>query len=114
MARAGIYSMIHLGVQNIFIWNRTVANAEKLAQHYMRLKLNAFGGSGPSSYQIHVLESLQDSWPANYKQPTIVCSGIPAHKIGDQPAPNFQLPPQWIESPTGGVVVDVSNSWHHG
>lgn len=108
MARAGIYSMIHLGVQNIFIWNRTVANAEKLAQHYMRLKLNAFGGSGPSGYQIHVLESLQDSWPANYKQPTIVCSGIPAHKIGDQPAPNFQLPSQWIESPTGGVVVDVS------
>lgn len=108
MARAGIYSMIHLGVQNIFIWNRTVANAHKLAQHYMRLKLHAFGRSGPCHYQIHVLESLQDVWPSNYKQPTIVCSGIPAHRIGDQPAPNFQLPSQWIESPTGGVVVDVS------
>ncbi|KAL4786100.1 type I 3-dehydroquinase-domain-containing protein [Aspergillus varians] len=109
MARAGIYSMIHLGVQNIFIWNRTVANAEKLAQHYMRLNLHASGRSGPSSrYQIHILESLEDSWPANYKQPTIVCSGIPAHRIGDQPAPNFQLPSQWIESPTGGVVVDLA------
>ncbi|KAL4742886.1 quinate repressor protein [Aspergillus similis] len=108
MARAGIYSMIHLGVQNIFIWNRTVANAEKLAQHYMRLNLCALGGSGPAPYKIHVLKSLQDSWPANYKQPTIVVSGIPAHRIGDQPAPNFQLPPQWIESPTGGVVVDLA------
>ncbi|KAL4899040.1 quinate repressor protein [Aspergillus multicolor] len=108
MARAGIYSMIHQGVQNIFIWNRTVANAEKLAQHYMRLKLRAFGGSGPAPYEIHVLKSLQDPWPANYKQPTIVVSGIPAHRIGDQPAPNFQLPSQWIESPTGGVVVDLA------
>ncbi|KAL4917602.1 type I 3-dehydroquinase-domain-containing protein [Aspergillus aurantiobrunneus] len=109
MARAGIYSMIHLGVQNIFIWNRTVANAQKLAQHYMRLNLHAFGRGGPSSrYEIHVLKSLQDSWPVNYKQPTIVCSGIPAHRIGDQPAPNFQLPSQWIESPTGGVVVDLA------
>ncbi|RDW76550.1 putative quinate pathway repressor protein QutR [Aspergillus mulundensis] len=108
MARAGIYSMIHLGVQNIFIWNRTVANAEKLAQHYMRLNLRAFGGSGPAPYKIHVLKSLQDPWPVNYKQPTIVVSGIPAHRIGDQPAPNFQLPSQWIESPTGGVVVDLA------
>ncbi|KAL2865453.1 putative quinate pathway repressor protein QutR [Aspergillus lucknowensis] len=109
MARAAIYSMIHLGVQNIFVWNRTLANAEKLAQHYMRLDLNALGRSGPSSsYRIHVLETLQDRWPTKYRQPTIVCSGIPAHRIGDQPAPNFQLPPQWIESPTGGVVVDIA------
>ncbi|KAL3494763.1 quinate repressor protein [Aspergillus germanicus] len=109
MARAGIYSMIHLGVQNIFIWNRTLANSKKLADHYMRLNFKALGKSGPSTnYQIHVLASLQDSWPPEYKQPTIVCSGIPAHRIGDQPAPNFQLPSQWIESPTGGVVVDLA------
>ncbi|KAH8703785.1 type I 3-dehydroquinase-domain-containing protein [Talaromyces proteolyticus] len=109
MARAAIYSMIHLGVQNIFIWNRTFVNSEKLAQHYMRLNLHTLGRSGPSSnYHIHVLESLQNSWPANYKQPTIICSGIPAHRIGDQPAPNFRLPSQWIESPTGGVVVDLA------
>ncbi|KAL3470603.1 type I 3-dehydroquinase-domain-containing protein [Aspergillus californicus] len=109
MARAGIYSMIHLGVRNIFVWNRTLANSQKLADHYHRLNLHALGRSGPKShYQIHILEFLQDAWPANYKQPTIVCSGIPAHRIGDQPAPNFQLPSQWIESPTGGVVVDLA------
>ncbi|KAL4935250.1 hypothetical protein BDV06DRAFT_132551 [Aspergillus oleicola] len=108
MARAGIYSMIHLGVQNIFIWNRTVANAEKLAQHYMRLNLRVSGSGQNSGYQIHVLESLEDPWPANFKQPTIVCSGIPAHRIGDTAAPNFQLPSQWIQSPTGGVVVDLA------
>ncbi|KAL4791751.1 type I 3-dehydroquinase-domain-containing protein [Aspergillus venezuelensis] len=121
MARAGIYSMIHLGVTNIFIWNRTVANAEKLAQHYMRLNLHVNGSTSGSStgssnsnspqappYQIHVLHSLSDPWPANYKQPTIVVSGIPAHRIGDTAAPNFQLPAQWIESPTGGVVVDLA------
>jgi shikimate 5-dehydrogenase len=111
MARAAVYSMIHLGVQNIFVWNRTVANAEKLADHYMRSNLHTLGRSGSSPrYHIHVIESLQDSWPANHKQPTIVCSCIPAHRIGDQPAPNLQLPSQWTESPTGGVVVDVSTT----
>ncbi|KKK19481.1 hypothetical protein AOCH_007419, partial [Aspergillus ochraceoroseus] len=107
MARAAIYAMIYLGVQNIFIWNRTLSNSEKLAYHYNRQNLHAPGKSGPD-YRPHIqiLRSLHDNWPASYKQPTIICSCIPAHRIGDQPAPNFQLPPQWIESPTGGVVVD--------
>ncbi|KAI9372498.1 type I 3-dehydroquinase-domain-containing protein [Aspergillus egyptiacus] len=109
MARAAIYSMIHVGVQNIFVWNRTLANSKKLAEHYNRLNVQGLNNSESTSrYQVYVLESLQDSWPADYKQPTIVCSGIPAHRIGDQPAPNFQLPSQWIESPTGGVVVDLA------
>ncbi|KAL4886488.1 type I 3-dehydroquinase-domain-containing protein [Aspergillus karnatakaensis] len=109
MARAAVYSMIHLGVQNIFVWNRTVAKAERLADHYMRSNLRTAGRSGSSPrYHIHVLDSLQSSWPANYKQPTIVCSCIPAHRIDDQPAPNTQLPTQWTESPTGGVVVDLA------
>ncbi|KAL2828505.1 type I 3-dehydroquinase-domain-containing protein [Aspergillus cavernicola] len=109
MARAAIYSMIHLGVQNIFVWNRTLANSKKLVDHYHRFNLRSIGKNEPTSrYHIQVLESLQDSWPANYKQPTIVCSGIPAHRIGDQAAPNFQLPSQWIESTTGGVVVDLA------
>ncbi|EAW07686.1 putative quinate pathway repressor protein QutR [Aspergillus clavatus NRRL 1] len=109
MARAAVYAMIHLGVQNIFVYNRTLANAEKLAHHYNRQNLQAHGRSGPNSQpKVHILRSLHDSWPVNYKQPTVICCCIPAHSIGGVPAPNLQLPSQWLESPTGGVVVELA------
>ncbi|KAJ6180588.1 hypothetical protein N7519_011049 [Penicillium mononematosum] len=108
MARAAIYSMIHLGVQNIFVYNRTLANAERLAHHYNRQDLRSKEASGSGRPTVHVIASLSDPWPVDFKQPTIVVSGIPAHSIGGEPAPNFQMPTQWLESPTGGVVVDLA------
>lgn len=109
MARAAIYSMIHLGVQNIFVYNRTSVNAEKLAHHYNRQDLFASEHNGANGHpRVSTLESLDDQWPAGYKQPTIIVNGIPAHSIGGQQAPNFHVPSQWLKSPTGGVVVDVS------
>lgn len=108
MARAAIYSMIHLGVQTIFVYNRTLANAKKLADHYNRQDL-VFNERSPDRHpRVNTLNSLDEPWPAAYKQPTIIVSGIPAHSIGGEPAPNFNVPTQWLESPTGGVVVDVS------
>ncbi|KAB8231540.1 putative quinate pathway repressor protein QutR [Aspergillus alliaceus] len=109
MARAAVYSMIHLGVQNIFVWNRTFANAEKLAYHYNRQKLPTHNKNAPTTRsKVHVLSSLQDRWPTYYNPPTVICSCIPAHSIGDQPAPNFRIPSQWLGSPTGGVVVELA------
>ncbi|PLB43736.1 putative quinate pathway repressor protein QutR [Aspergillus steynii IBT 23096] len=110
MARAAVYSMIHLGVQNIFIYNRTAANAERLAYHYNRQTLHTTGKSGSAAARptFHILHSSHDTWPAAYKQPTVICSCIPAHSIGGQPAPNTEMPIQWLESPTGGVVVDLA------
>ncbi|KAJ5794073.1 Shikimate kinase [Penicillium paradoxum] len=108
MARAAIYSMIHLGVQNIFVYNRTLANAEKLAHHYNRQDLHPEEASGPGRPTIRILVSLSNPWPTEFKQPTIVVSGIPAHSIDGEPAPNFHVPTQWLESPTGGVVVDLA------
>ena len=108
MARAAVYSMIHLGVQNIFIYNRTVTNSEKLAHHYNRQNLTNQGQNGRGTRPtIHVLTSLESNWPADFKQPTIVVCCIPAHSIAGQAAPNFEMPSQWLESPTGGVVVEV-------
>ncbi|PWY89732.1 quinate pathway repressor protein QutR [Aspergillus heteromorphus CBS 117.55] len=109
MARAAVYAMIHLGLQNIFVFNRTTANADKLAYHYNRQNLPSPGRDASAARpQVHVVQSLHDSWPANYKQPTVVCSCIPTHSIGGQPAPNFEMPGQWLESPTGGVVVELA------
>ena len=111
MARAAIYSMIHLGVQNIFVYNRTLVNAEKLAHHYNRQDIFSTEQSGVEGRpRVSTLSSLDEPWPTSYTQPTIIVSGIPAHSIGGQPAPNFHVPTQWLESPTGGVVVDVSIS----
>ncbi|KAJ5486065.1 hypothetical protein N7530_000365 [Penicillium desertorum] len=108
MARAAIYSMIHLGVQNIFVYNRTLANAERLAHHYNRQDLRSKEAIGSGRPTVRIIASLSDPWPADFKQPTIVVSGVPAHSIGGEPAPNFQMPTQWLESPTGGVVVDLA------
>ena len=38
----------------------------------------------------------------------MIVSCIPTHAIGDEPAPNFTLAPQWLGSPTGGVVVELA------
>ena len=119
MARATIYAMIHLGVRHIFIYNRSVANAEKLATHYNTLRPEDTASNGkptalvtknPQAPQssVRVIESLQTAWPLNFQQPTIIVSCIPAHDIGGNPAANFTLPMQWFQSPTGGVVVEVS------
>ncbi|KAJ5098786.1 hypothetical protein N7532_005787 [Penicillium argentinense] len=109
MARAAVYSLIHLGVENIFVYNRTLSNAEKLAHHYNRQEIFSLEGSRPDGRpRVSTLRSLDDPWPATYKHPTIIVSGIPAHSIGGQPAPNFNVPTQWLESPTGGVVVDLA------
>ena len=108
MAHAAIYAVIQMGVQNIFIYNRTVTNALKLAEHYNRQDLHGCSPDG-SQATVHVIKSLTEPWPAAYKQPTIIVSCIPQHSIGDVPAPNFTLPEQWIESPTGGVVTEVSS-----
>ncbi|KAJ5489227.1 Quinate repressor protein [Penicillium diatomitis] len=108
MARAAIYSMIHLGVRNIFVYNRTVAKAERLAEHYNRQDLFSQGRRPEDRPRVRILSHPDDPWPVAFKQPTIIVSGIPAHSIAGEPAPNFNVPTQWLESPTGGVVVDLA------
>ncbi|KAI2790054.1 Quinate repressor protein [Penicillium oxalicum] len=108
MARAAIYSMIHLGVRNIFVFNRTIAKAEKLADHYNRQELFSNGRRPDERPRVRILNHTDEPWPAAYKQPTIIVSGIPAHSISGEPPPNFNVPTQWLESPTGGVVVDLA------
>jgi shikimate 5-dehydrogenase/shikimate kinase/3-dehydroquinate dehydratase len=109
MARAAIYSMIHLGVRNIFIHNRTLENAEKLAQHYYKqFSKGKDTDIGKQEANVHVISSLEETWPTQYKYPTMVVSCIPAHSTGEEPTSGFEVPASWLSSPTGGVVVEVS------
>ncbi|KAI1347116.1 hypothetical protein F5Y01DRAFT_296115 [Xylaria sp. FL0043] len=112
MARAAVYSMLQLGVQNIVVYNRSPENAQKLVSHFERLlsrndiPLLSKVEDGKTCF--HILRSRDDPWPEHLRQPTIVVSCIPAQQNGDQPPPNFTLPEAWMGSPTGGVVVDFS------
>ncbi|KAF2107848.1 type I 3-dehydroquinase-domain-containing protein [Lophiotrema nucula] len=115
MARAAVYAMLQLGVKNIIIFNRTYANAEKLVAHFTRL-VSASGSPGllPSitiqgpEPKFHILHTRDAEWPSDFRSPTVILSCIPTHPVGDSPAPNFTLPTQWLESPTGGVVIELA------
>lgn len=116
MARAAIYAMLQLGVRNIFIYNRTVANAEKLIKHFrgllddstIHLATSVRARMSPDS-QIHMqsIDSPLQAWPKDFRDPTIVVSCIPTHGIGTNPSPDFTIPEQWLQSRTGGVVMEV-------
>ncbi|KAL0265023.1 hypothetical protein SLS55_000980 [Diplodia seriata] len=116
MARATVYALLQLGVRNIFIHNRTLANAEKLVAHFKRVLSGSGTGSPPllsareNAPPTHftIIKSREDVWPESYRQPTIMVSCIPTNSVGDSPAPDFTLPLQWFRSPTGGVVVELA------
>jgi shikimate 5-dehydrogenase/shikimate kinase len=114
MARAAVYALLQLGVKNIVIFNRTIDKAEKLVAHFVRLA-SATSPSGPTSIKLqrpdlhfHILRTRKDAWPESYRQPTIILSCIPADPIDGGPAAQFTLPPAWMHSPTGGVVMEIA------
>lgn len=111
MARAAIYAMISLGVQNIFVCNRTRGNAEELAEHYNRLiRASAIVDLSPadvSSTSVVALESFNSPWPKEMRHPAMIVSCIPTQTTDGVPT-NFVLPKEWLGSRTGGVVVEVS------
>lgn len=114
MARAAIYAFLQLGVKNIVVFNRTLDNAKTLVAHFEKLTSSPSAARLFPSYvqasQPHyeILESRDDPWPEPLRSPTIIVSGIPADPIDDIPAPDFTLPAQWMQSPTGGVVVELT------
>jgi shikimate 5-dehydrogenase/shikimate kinase len=111
MARAAIYAMISLGVQTIFVCNRTKGNAEELAEHYNRLiREKAIAELSPvnaANTCVKALASFESEWPKDVRSPTMIVSCIPTQTTDGTPT-NFTLPKEWLCSRTGGVVVEVS------
>ncbi|KAL8418475.1 hypothetical protein RB594_001895 [Gaeumannomyces avenae] len=112
MARAAVYAMMQIGVKNIAILNRTRKNAEHLIQHFTKLisrgGLSLLCGTDGTDTQFRIIESRDVPWPDEMRYPTIFVSCIPTHVLGNSPAPNFTIPPRWLNSPTGGVVVELA------
>lgn len=120
MARAAIYALLQLGCRNIFIYNRTVANAVDVAKHFNDwaaqqgitaggASVNGAGVTGAISHEVcHVISSTGQPWPEKYSPPTMVISCVPAMSADGSPPADFEMPLHWLRSPTGGVVVEVS------
>ncbi|PNS14113.1 Pentafunctional AROM polypeptide [Sphaceloma murrayae] len=110
MARAAVYSMIHMGVQNIFICNRTRSRAEELAAYYNDWLRTRESGTDEQTTraEVHVLDSLGSKWPEAFRLPTMIVSSVPAESVDGRLEANFTLPEAWLASPSGGVVVDLT------
>jgi len=121
MARAALYALLQLNVANIVMYNRTVSNAEILVKHFSNVEivkdsvqcLHGVGNSSrdsspPRTRQFSILKSLEADWPSNMSQPTIVICCVPTPTGVGQSGADITLPPQWMRSPTGGVVVDLN------
>lgn len=111
MARAAVHSLASMGCQNIFICNRTPENARKIAGHYNNLlvtdNIPELGTTNTSNTRVTVIDSFGEDWPSNMRQPTMIVCCIPADDT-DGNFIDFTLPPAWLKSPTGGVVVEVA------
>lgn len=106
MARSAIYAMLRLGCRKIFIYNRTLSRAEEVARHF-----NSWASSPADSAEVvRVLRSTQDDWPDDASPPSLIASCVPADPDRNEPPANFEMPLQWLGSPTGGVVLEVSLS----
>ncbi|KAH6671694.1 quinate pathway repressor protein-like protein QutR [Halenospora varia] len=104
MARAAIYAMIQLGCRKVFLYNRTVEKAQEVAHHF-----NSWAaGLTIDGEIVRVLKSLDEAWPVEFRQPTIIVSCVPARSVGDQAPANFEMPMHWLGSLTGGVVVELA------
>jgi 3-dehydroquinate dehydratase type I len=101
MARAAIYALQKLGVENVFVVNRTESRAYELARQFNEIGLI---GSG----KVHVIPSLRGGWPEGFGLPCVVVSCIPTYAVQNREVPNFVIPEEWLQSRTGGVCVEVT------
>ncbi|KAF1833243.1 hypothetical protein BDW02DRAFT_386073 [Decorospora gaudefroyi] len=114
MARAAIYSMLQLGIKNIAIFNRTTENARKMVFYFAQLAASPSAAKlFPSFVQaslptFRILSSREEAWPSDMRPPTVIVSCIPTHAVGDEASPDFTLPPHWMQSPSGGVVIELA------
>ncbi|GBC05867.1 hypothetical protein RclHR1_06490002 [Rhizophagus clarus] len=86
-SRAGIYALHQLGLQTIYLYNRTQAKIEELKNQFPK-------------YGIVGLSSLSDE-QIKQKPPQIIVSTIPATS-------NIEIPYELFASGKGGVIVEMA------
>ncbi|KAJ0425643.1 hypothetical protein BJY00DRAFT_308376 [Aspergillus carlsbadensis] len=105
MARAAIYACYELGVRRICIYNRTVENAEGLAQYYHEW---AARKSEQVTFSLEVIRSASDPWPTGFRLPSIVVSCLPGQEVDSSSPVDLRISKDWLQSATGGVFLEVA------
>lgn len=106
MARAAIYALFELGMQDVFVYNRTLEHAHSLANYYNQWAVSKSASKLDHTARLQVLSSLKSEWPTTMRHPTVIVSCIPPFDRNDG-SHHFILPDNWLQSPTGGVFIDV-------
>lgn len=109
MARAAVYAILQVGVQNIAIYNRTYEHAQNMANHFTQLLqkpgFQTLGAGRETKFK--VLRFSNEDWPDSFSLPTIIISCIPTHRVGDSPIPDYTVHEPWLGSRTGGVIIEL-------
>jgi shikimate 5-dehydrogenase len=110
MARAAVYAMLQIGCKHVFVYNRTIANTVALARHFNNQAQSQVNGSTPATLQdnVRVIENRTDPWPTESAPPTIVVSCVTHELLDGNPGADFEMPEAWLQSPSGGVVVEMA------
>ena len=104
-ARSSIYALLRLGCQTVYVYNRTYEHAVKVADHF-----NAWIAEKNRRQSVRVLKPGELTWPNDANVPTMIVACVPTTtasfdgRIGQ----TFSLPEEWLGSPSGGVVADIS------
>ncbi|WPG98741.1 Hypothetical protein R9X50_00153500 [Acrodontium crateriforme] len=110
-ARSTIYALLSLGVRNIFVCNRTLANAHILADHYNNLiasnSISELSATEADNTRVRVLDTFDVLWPTEFRHPSLIVSSVPTQNA-DGTSTNFTLNEDWLKSPTGGVVIELA------
>jgi shikimate kinase len=104
MARAAIYACYELGVRRFCIYNRTVENAEGLAEYYHEW---ASKKRQDAKFWIEVICSASDPWPVDFRLPSIVVSCLPGQEVDSVAPVELSISKDWLQSTTGGVFLEV-------
>ncbi|KIY01112.1 uncharacterized protein Z520_02664 [Fonsecaea multimorphosa CBS 102226] len=111
MARAAIYALVRLGVGNIFILNRTTANAWKMKEHFESIGdglERSDRQSSPTVPSFHVLESHVQPWPDGISLPSVVVVATPVRDGESTKEYPPELRHNWFGNATGGLIADLS------
>ncbi|KIX96431.1 uncharacterized protein Z520_07697 [Fonsecaea multimorphosa CBS 102226] len=104
MARAAIYTMLRLEVSKVLVFNPTAENPGLLPKHF-----NAWLESqGRDTQKVLPLNHAQDQWPPDTEHPTIIVSCPGSRAATTLDASNQGVPVQWLQSETGGVVLEMT------
>ncbi|CAG9990363.1 unnamed protein product [Clonostachys byssicola] len=121
MSQAAVYGLIHLGIRNIFIYNRTRSKAEDLVQRFDgkcyssdhkaleatdRSKVTERDNEACGPANLNLISSLEEPWPVFAPLPTVIISCVPGLTASGET--NIKVPDSWLGRTTGGVFLELT------